>query len=179
MRIGFSVLLDDESHNFARELELELCKKFGLCAGLRQSPHITIKATFETDILKPFVKYLEMLSKEIKSFEIELSGFGNFKQDVIFIDVKENKHLSNLHLKILEQMKKEFGLNPDKFEGENVKFHSTIAYNDLTPTKFKDAMKYLQDFNPKFKFKIRYLCLFYNLGKDEGWIVSHKFKIKE
>ncbi len=178
MKIGFAILLDNESHNYARKLELELCKNFGLCWGLKQSPHITIKAPFETEELDPFIEYLEDLAKEIVPFEIELAGFNYFEPKTIFLDVKENPKLKELHSHILKDMKEKFGIEPNEFEGENVKFHSTIALEDVTEEKFKKAKEYLKKYTPNFKFKAKTLGLFYYLGDDAGWIIIRRIDIK-
>lgn len=177
MRIGFAILLDDKTHNYARTLELELCHKFNLCWGLKQSPHITIKSPFETDKIKPFIKYLDDLAKEITPFEIELDGFGTFGPNTIFLDVKENSHLKKLHFRIIEDLKKKFSIQPNIFEGENVKFHSTLATNDITNEKFIQADEYLKRYHPNFKFKAQKIGVFYYLGEDAGWIVIKKISL--
>ena len=177
MRIGFAILLDDKSHNFARQIELELCHKFGLCWGLRQSPHITIKAPFDTNKLEPFVEYLESLSKEIVPFNVELDGFNYFEPKVIFLDVKENPSLKKLHFRILEDMKKKFKIEFHEFEGKNIKFHSGLALSDVTEKKFKEAKKYLTKYKPKFKFKAKTLGIFYHLG-EAGWVIVRRINLK-
>ena len=177
MRIGFAILLDDESHNFARQMELELCDKFGLCWGLRQSPHVTIKAPFDTEKLEPFVDYLEGLAKEIVPFDVELNGFNYFKPKVIFLDVKENPSLKDLHFRILKDVKEKFKIEPHQFEGENVKFHSSLALEDVTEEKFEKAKKYLTKYNPNFKFKAKTLGIFYHLG-DAGWVIVRRINLK-
>lgn len=178
MKIGFGILLDDESYNYARKLETELCEKFGLCWGLKQDPHITIKAPFDTDNLEPFVKYFEELAKNVNQFEIELIGFNYFESKVIFLDVKENYKLKKLHLKILKDMKQKFDIGANEYEGKKIKFHSSIVLEDVTKRKFEKARKYLKKYNPKLKFKAKYLGIFYYLGKAAGWIVIRKIKLK-
>ncbi len=177
MRIGFGILLDDESHNFAREVELELCDKFDLCWGLRQSPHITIKAPFETNTLTPFIDYLESLAEETTPFNIELNGFNYFTPRVIFLDVKENPELKKLHLRILKDLEVKFNVKPGEFEGEKVKFHSTLALQDVTEEKFKEAKEFLKKYKPRFTFKAETLGVFYHLG-DAGWVVVRRIRLK-
>jgi len=177
MNIGFAILLEDEPHNFLRKVELELCEKFSLCWGLKQSPHITIKAPFETNKLDLFVDYLESLAKEINPFEVELDGFNSFGKNVIFLDVKENQQLKDLHFKILNDLLSKFGINQHELEGKNVKFHSTIASGDVTEEKFREAKQYLKKHNPKFKFTAKTLGIFYYLGKDSGWIIVRRIEL--
>lgn len=178
MKIGFAILLENESHNFARRMELELCDKFGLCWGLKQSPHITIKSPFDTDKLEPFVIYLENLSKNTPSFDVELRGFNYFKQKVIFLEVIETPLLKRLHVQILKDLEHEFKIKPHQLEGRNIKFHSSLALNDVTTTKFKKAKSYLKKYHPKFKFKAKTLGIFYYLGEDAGWVIVRKINLK-
>lgn len=176
MNIGFAILLEDECHNYARKLELALCEKLGLCWGLKQNPHITIKAPFETDKLEPFAEYLESLAKEIAPFKVELEGFNYFGKKVIFLDVKENSQLSKLHFRILKDVQNKFHIKPHKLEGKNVKFHSTIATGDVTEEKFDKAKQYLKKYHPKFKFTANTFGIFYYLGEDAGWIIVRRIK---
>ncbi|HIH10644.1 TPA: 2'-5' RNA ligase family protein [Candidatus Woesearchaeota archaeon] len=176
MDIGFAILLEDECYNYSRKLELKLCEKFGLCWGLKQSPHITIKAPFETDKLGPFVKYLKSLAKEISPFEIELEGFNYFGNKVIFLDVKRNKQLKELHFRILRDLQSKFSINPHELEGKHVKFHSSIATGDVTEEKFRKAKQYLKKYHPNFKFTAKTMGIFYYLGEDAGWIIVRRTK---
>lgn len=176
MRIGFAILLDGESYNFARQIELELCDKFGLCWGLRQSPHITIKAPFDTNKLEPFVDYLESLAKEIGPFDVELDGFNYFKPKVIFLDVKENPSLKELHFRILKDLKEIFEIEPNPLEGENIKFHSSLALEDVTENKFEKAKEYLTKYKPHFKFKVKTLGIFYHFA-DVGLVIVRRINL--
>lgn len=93
-----------ESHNFIRKIQLKLHQEMG--TGLaRQSPHVTLKSPFETDEIENHVLFLENLSKSIKPFEIELEGFGSFGEKVIYLAVKRNQELTELHQKILSDVK--------------------------------------------------------------------------
>jgi 2'-5' RNA ligase len=177
VRLGFGIILEDECHNYSRKLELELCEKFGFCCGLKQSPHITIKAPFEAEQLNPFVDYLEKLAKETSPFEIKLEGFNYFGNNVIFLDVKENQHLKDLHFKVLKDLKDKFDIDQNEFEGKNVKFHSTLATSDITERKFIEAKQYLEKYDPKFKFTAKTLGIFYDLGEDAGWIIVRRIKL--
>lgn len=178
MLIGFGILLNGESFNLARKLELELCKKFGLCWGLKQPPHITIKCPFETKELDKFTNYLQDLSKNVKSFEIELEDFNYFEPKVIFLDVKENPKLKKLHFKIIKDLKEKFCIEPHQFEGNKIKFHSTLAVIDVTKQKFLRAKKYLEKYKPKLKFKAKSIGIFYYLGKNAGWIIVKEINLK-
>lgn len=175
MTIGYAIMANDECYNFVRKIQLELHQEMG--TGLaRQSPHVTIKSPFETDEIEDHVLYLESLSNSIKSFELELEGFGSFGENVIFLAVKKSQKLMELHQKILSEVKAHFGLEPHDFEGENIRFHMSVAGFDSSES-FHSAQLYLKKYNPKFKYKIETLGLFYYLGNGNGWIVNRKISI--
>lgn len=177
-RIGYAILLDDESHNYAREVELDLSLKFQTRAGLRQSPHITIKPPFFVDDISTHVKYFDQLAKSLKPFKIEIEGFDFFEPKVIFLNVKKNSRLNEIHQKIIKDLQKKYKIefNPQT-EGENVRFHSTVALSDLSEEKFFEAKKYLSKKKPKFSFKAKTLGLFYHLSPEEGWIIYRRANI--
>jgi len=180
MRIGFAILLDDKSHNFARQIELELCHKFGLCWGLKQSPHITIKGPFDTDKLEPFLNYIEDLAQKFHPFEIKIDGFGYFEgeKNVIFLDVKESPKLKEIQMKIISDLKNNFNIQPYDIELHGWKFHSTLATGDVDKEKLVKAKEYLKQFKPKFKFLAKTIGVFYYLGKGDGWIIIRRVKLK-
>ena len=173
-------MLDDEAHNFARKIELDLCKEFNLCWGLRQSPHITIKGPFDADELELFINYIEDSAQNFHPFEIELDGFNYFEgeENVIFLDVKENSKLKEMQTKIISDLRNNFNIEPYDIELDGWKFHSTLAIRDVRKENLVEAKEYLKQFNPKFKFLARTIGVFYYLGEDAGWIIIRRINLK-
>lgn len=175
MTIGYAILLNDECHNFIRQTQLELHQNLGLRLA-RQSPHITIKNPFEAKDVKPHIAYLETLASSLAPFYIEFNSFGTFGDKVIFLEPSENPALLDLHQKILKEVADQFNLKPHEFEGENIRFHASIAgFSDTQ--KFNEALNYLQSINVDLKFQIETLGLFYYLGEG-GWIINRRIKLK-
>ena len=181
MHLGFGILLGDEVHNFARETQLELCHKFGLCWGLRQSPHITVKGPFETNRLKPFLDYIDRLAAQYESFPIELEGFNYFEgeKNVVFLDVKETHYLKSLQNRIIEDMRSIYGIGPNAIELSGYNFHSTIAVHDVGDDALKQAKEYLSGLEtPSFRFMAKRIAVFYYLGEC-GYVVVRQAKLPE
>lgn len=177
-RIGYAVLLDDVSHNYARRMELKISERFHTRCGLRQSPHITIKPPFIVEDIDPFIEYFDRLARETEPFDIELNGIDFFEPKVIFINVEKNPALYALHQKIIADLHKNYGIQPNvKTEGENIRFHSTLALSDLTEENFYKAKEYLKDERPHFRFKASTLGLFFHLSPEEGWIIHRRAKL--
>lgn len=174
MKIGFAILLDDQCHNFARKLEIELYEKFGLSWGFKRNPHITLKYPFEAEEIELIEKYLENLAGRIKQFDIEFSGFNYFDDRVVYLDVKENFLLKKLHLKIVEGLEKKFNVKLDKFEGDNINFHSTVAADNVTKTKFQEVKSYLKKYRPKLKFRAKELGIFCYLEEYPDFAITIK-----
>lgn len=177
-RIGYAVLLDDASHNYARKMELDISERFQTRGGLRQSPHITIKPPFTVETLDPFIEYFDQLARTTEPFEITLDGIDFFEPKVIFINVEKNHYLHDLHQKIVADLQTNQGIEPNpKTEGENVRFHSTLAVADLTEENFYKAKEHLKDEHPRFTFKASTLGFFYHLSPEEGWIIYRRAKM--
>lgn len=174
MKIGFAILVNDEIFNYARNLELKISKKFNTIFGLKQSPHITIKTPFEVENIQPFEEYLENLSKEISSFNININGIGFFEPKVVYMNVEESKDLRNLYNRVKKDMKTNLNIKCN----EDMIFHSTLAYKDLSEENFHEVKKYLKNINPCFKFRFTTLGLFYNLSEDDGWIIFKRFQLR-
>lgn len=175
MKIGYAILLNNESHNFIRQVQLELHQETGI--GLaRQTPHVTIKSPFDTNQIDDFVNYLEELARRMKPIHLELEGFGHFGNKVIFLDVKKNQELEDWHGVILKELKEQFGVTPDPFEGENIKFHASIAGFNREES-FQQAYDYLSQYQPKYSFSASELGLFYYLGEGKGWIVNRRINL--
>ena len=172
MTIGFALLLNHETHNFIRQIQVELNHQFGYRIS-RQYPHVTIKSPFEIDRLESFVDYLENLARNISPFEVQLKGFNHIGEKVLFLDVAENAYLTNLHHQILSDLEAQFGVPPHEFEGKNIHFHASIAGYSSTED-FHRAYDYLHKYQPDFTFLVKSLGIFYHLGGDDGWMVLRK-----
>lgn len=164
-------MLDVASRNFIRRIQLELHHQTGIGVA-RQPPHITIKSPFETTELAPHRKYLDDLSQKLNGLEVEIEGFGNFADKVIYLNVRHTPALMALHETILQEVEEEFDLRPLEFEGENIKFHASVAGFEEISTCI-EAQELLSKYSPQFKFSIAQLGLFYYLGPGKGWIVHH------
>ncbi len=176
MTIGFGILLDTSTHNFIRQLQLELHQVIGI--GMpRQPPHVTFKSPFEATEIGPYVRYLKQLATDIPSFELSFEGFGHFGEQVLFLDVQENAILTDFHERVLQDMMSLFGISPDPYEGSNVKFHASIA-GFQQAEQFQTAQQYITRYQPTFSFPLIQLGLFYYLGPGQGWIISQKVDVQ-
>ncbi|MEL7120977.1 MAG: 2'-5' RNA ligase family protein [Bacteroidota bacterium] len=175
MQIGFALLLNNEVFNFVRTLQLELHLELGVHLS-RQPPHITIKSPFEASNITPFVAYLEKIAQTTSPFEITIDGFGNFGNQVLFLEVLENPTLTQLHHTIINDFQQAFMIAPDQYEGANVKFHVSIAGFNETEL-FQQAQEYISAHKAEFSLQINQLGIFYYLGPGQSWIINRKIRL--
>ena len=175
MHIGFGIILDHKPHNFIREFQLNFHHQLSVLPD-RQNPHITFKAPFKVHDIEEYVAYFDQLAKLMEPFEIELKGVGGFDKRILFLDVVENEKLTQLHNKVLNQMKDKFDVDPDPLEGENVKFHATMAAFPLEES-FEEAKAMVEKKSPCFRFQAKEIGIFYHLGGDNSWIIYRKVPI--
>ena len=168
-------MLQEESHNFIRKVQLELHQEIGI--GLpRQTPHITIKCPFDTEEVDSYLSYFQELARNIQPFELVFKNFGYFGEQVIFLEVVATEALIQLHRQIVNDLEETFGLQPDPYDWPNVKFHASIA-GFQSPKRFKAAKAYLSQYTPNFNLRITKIGVFYYLGPGQSWIVLQQYAL--
>lgn len=174
LQIGIGILLDKQSFNFVRTIEMELMNYLSITDGLIQVPHITIKSPFKIsiDILSSINSYIETLAQNIKQFTIGVNGFDYFEPKVAFVNVDQNDDLFSLHTQVLKDLSEKYGIPPSEFEGSNVRFHSTVALNIGNKEKFEKVKQYLEARDFPNCFTAISLGVFL-MHKDQ-WIVIHR-----
>lgn len=173
-RFGIGLLFDEYTFNTIRNLELNLKRNFNLIDGLKQPPHITIKAPFEFNDFEKLEIYFDELSNSLTQFDVDLTKVDSFGINTIFLDVGKNEKLLDLHLRILKDFNTNFNLLPSQFEGKNVKFHSTVALHNNDVKIFEESFKYLNSIFQRIPAKIEGIGLFKHLGEEIGWVIINK-----
>lgn len=171
MKIGFGIIVNNEVFNFTRESQIDLFQRFNTSYGLRQSPHITIKTPFETEDVEVFDSYLKKIAEKLTPFELCISGIGYFEPSVVYLAIKESKELRGLYEKINQDFQRDFEMDIN----EEMIFHLTLAYKDLTKQNFRNIKKYLKEKDPQFCFTVNTLGLFYFLPDEDSWILYKRY----
>ncbi len=156
-------------------IKLELFTQNGLKGALRSPAHITLHRPFEWKVEKE-VELIESL-KEFKfdrSFSIELQNYNCFQPRVIFIDVKKNQDLNDLHLKLSGYARRQLKLLNEFQDMRGFQPHVTIAFRDLKKQLFYKLWDYYktQEFDASFDFSG--FCL---LRLDAKWEIIKEFSI--
>ena len=175
-QIGIGALIEDESFNEIRALELEIYENTNDFKGLIQPPHITIKRPFvvnNLEELKEVIRIIQQISKTTYQFNIELGSVENFSQTVLYLSLVNIKEIFNLHLKLVELLREKFPSSINEFDGDGVIFHTTVAM-DIKAEIFDIEKKLIL---PKAKtilnkpVKINKLGLFLALDNETQWVV--------
>jgi 2'-5' RNA ligase len=128
---------------------------------------------------------MELLCRRLDSFtasqrqsEYSLSGFGNFGEGVIYIDVLPSPEMSLSVTALLETLRKVDGLTFDEFDTAR-DFHATVAMRALKPFDFKKIWNYLESGpQPDFKMKFDNIAVFKKPSdSDDVWVVEHIWEL--
>jgi 2'-5' RNA ligase len=168
--VGYGLLVPDFVFNAVRELELDIYERYGGNHGLRQPPHITVKAPFATADLDAHERYLDALARRTDRFEVQLEGIAFFEEPdaVAFVDVMANARLTELTAAILRELAPE--ATPSPYEAsDSVHYHLTLAF--LEAGMLARAKRDYAAVTPRFAFTADRLGLFVGLGGAD-WVVA-------
>ncbi len=129
--------------------------------------HLTIKRPAilpESQFLPLIDEEIKTVCKEISPFQVNLDGYSLFKKpgrNVVYLKVRDEKPLDQLHLKMLEALGKVIpGAGADQYEGQGFHPHLTIG-NFLSDLELA-VMEYelgKGDYRLNFSFEISKITL--------------------
>jgi 2'-5' RNA ligase len=175
MEVAFVILLENEYYNYVRQLQLKISQLFHAKETLKLEPHITIKYAFTISNLQSVENYFKELTNQIKPFEIKIKSIESFDVNVVFISIEKNNTLTNLHLKILNDLKQRFSIRPAEYEGKNFHFHITLAYKDIDNKTFKKIKDKLKNEKSQFTFTLHKLGIYLRPDPNENWFLYKTF----
>lgn len=154
-----------------KALKEKIRDKYGAKHALKLPAHITLQPPFslfeeqETEVFAALNSSVENQD----SFPVHLSGFGSFPPKVIFIKVKDQKPVKDLHANL------QFSL-ADLVPGEkeaSIHPHMTLASRDLKRKEFKDAWGEFEKREFQDLFLAESLFLLKHNGKS--WDIIREF----
>lgn len=128
-----------------RIFQEEMAAKYDASRQLKIPVHITLLPPFRNDKEEDVVAAFEDACSKVKNpKEIELNGFGEFRNKVLFVNVVQNEALSEMRKTILARMSKSLSLElPEHYHSFHP--HVTIANRDLTRRAFLKAWPALKE----------------------------------
>lgn len=129
------------------QLKLQMRDQFGSKAALRSPPHITLHMPFlyRKDRDSKLIEVLEQVANEATPFRMQHSGFGAFEPRVIYVNVHTSAELRTLRTVLLQQMRRQLGLDNADYKNQGFHPHMTIAFRDLKKSMFADAWPSFRD----------------------------------
>lgn len=171
-----AILPPDNIANRVQEVKEEFVNKFDSKEAYHKPPHFTLQIPFKAPekIEEIIVPHLTFFAEDQESFTVNLSGFNHFRDDVIFIDVKDPSAMKALHDNLIEYLQNELG-----FTKTNKSFtpHMTVAYRDLTPDNFERAWEEFQDRSFDFSFEVN--SIFLMKHDYQQWQPFYEFKFEK
>lgn len=144
MRYIIHCLLRGPVERYQHDLVNDIHKKFGLNITKEENlaTHFTLKYWFETENIKEIEKIAQIFCKTHKKTPLHVGGFGNFPQKVVFINAVLSDDARKTFLEFISELRRVKWMPWDKYDAENLHFHSTIA--EECNTKFEDVWKFVQ-----------------------------------
>ncbi|WP_234123702.1 2'-5' RNA ligase family protein [Clostridium hydrogenum] len=175
MRYVLACNINGEAAKLNAKLASELKYKFN-AGRSKLGAHFTIKAPFETDEknILSLKSTLEKFKDNFKSYDMEVKGYSNFREDVIYMPVTLSKEAKEVHDKLIDELKKLDWLEWKRNEGKEKVFHCTIV-SKRVKENFKEMMDYVNKYKCNFKCSFDNITL-YRWDKNT-WVLEENYKL--
>ena len=137
-------LLNGDAEKYHHRLVDEIADKFNITLPKKEAlpSHFTLKYWFDTGNINEIEGVIERFCKTHKKTPIKVGGFGKFPPKTIFIKVKLSDEANQTFLELISELKKIQWMPWDKYDAENLYFHSTIA--EECNDKFDSILEFLK-----------------------------------
>lgn len=166
--------IEGEAFEFHKNLVSEVCSRFNK-RPQKLPAHFTLKAPFETDQVEDMVKKLEDFAKDKNKAPIKIDGFGSFRQDVVYMDIKVSDEAKAVHDELIDEISKIPWLEFKKNEGKDRVFHCTILSRRIKD-RFPEIIDFVKQHQCKFDSYFDNLTLY--RFENNTWVVYKKFMFK-
>ena len=141
--------------------------------------HFSLKYVFDTENIEEIEEIVAKFCETHQKTAVKLGRFGNFPPKVVFINVKLSVPAKKTFFEFISELKKVKWMPWDKYDAENLAFHSTIA--EECDEKFEDVWKFVQGKEKYFDYyfdNIAILKLEYENQKLVKWEVHKTYFMK-
>lgn len=173
MRMYFiALVVPEELNRLVLVFKEYMREHYGCKAALRSPAHITIIPPFwmDEELEVHLAEKINEVAKDLDPFFLQHNGFSSFPSKTIFIGVKSNALLDQLH----KEVNSFFRSHPDfrmKFDDRPFHPHVTVATRDLTKRSYQEAWQYFKE----KKFQKEWMCSSISLLalSETGWETLH------
>lgn len=181
MKVSFALLTTNEIHNYSRKVAFDINKKYrtGFYAA-QLPPHISLKQPFEISDINEVEKYMEEFAESIEPFEISIPRLNYWVSEEvgsIYLEVEESQILRDLHNRLNKELKVRFGNTSAMFDGDEYRFHLTIALGGKCPKEvYEEFYREVVEKEVNFKYTAKEIVMFYfdNDNYELGTSMTYK-----
>lgn len=167
--------IEGDALRFHEKVTSEVCQKFNK-RRQKLPAHVTLKAPFETDKIDELVDMLNDFSKNEYKASMEVKGFGRFRGDVVYMDVRLSDEAKRVHDKLMDELIKIPWIELKKNEGKDRVFHCTIVSKGIQD-KFNEIWEYVNQYKCNFDTYFDNMSLY--IWENNTWIPYKRFKFKD
>lgn len=167
-----AIVLPEPCLSEVEALKQELFRDYGLKGALRCPAHITLHRPFvwEQEKEKKLIEVLNQFKFSEKP-EIVLHNFAFFPPRVVFIDVKTEPTLINLHDALVKHVKHNLNLFNEADDKRGFHPHVTVASRDLKKQLYSELSKIFSQRHFTAKLKVNSIQL---LKLRKRWEIIHE-----
>ncbi len=179
MRHIITHLIRGEARNTHEDITKDLTLKFDTFPiHDRIQPHLTLKRWFEMNEkgMETLYECLDNFVISHKQSDYTLTGFGNFRKDVIYVDVLPSPKMSQNALELMAELHEIKEMTFDEFDNGG-DFHATVVMGALKSFDYDQVWNYLKTIKqPYFNMKFDNIAI---LKKPvDKWVVDRVWEIK-
>lgn len=174
MSLYFIAVMPDEKIQKEVTAFKHYCQRhFGAGHALKSPPHITLIPPYRwrEEQLPALRDVLDLFALGQTPFAVQLKDFAAFPPRVIFVNVRENKHLTALHTSLLKKL--ENSLDYHDHRAARFHPHMTIAHRDLTKPAFFKAWDHFSKQHYQRQFLVDRLVLLHHHNRK--WEIEQEF----
>jgi len=181
MRYIIHCLLKGPVEKYQHNLVNDIHQNFGLDITKEENlaTHFTLKYWFETENIKEIEKIAQIFCKTHKKTPVHVGSFGNFSPKVIFINVSLSEEAKKTFFEFISELRKVTWMPWDKYDAENLHFHSTIA--EECNQKFDEVWKFVQGKEKYFDCYFDNITILRLVGGSQNfgkWEIHKNFSMK-
>ena len=175
MRYVIVYLIKGKPMIYQIKLINEISKKFKVKnLNYHIMPHITLKTPIITKNISIFEEKIREFCKFSNKGLIEIRGFGDFYNHVIFLKIILSSQAKSSRKKLIKKLMEIPRLKLDKFD-KSYKPHATLCYIK-NKSKSLEIKNYLSNKKPRYKFKFDNITILKKVKNK--WIIHKEFKIR-
>ena len=171
-----AIMPPDDIAQRVQAIKKEFVDTYNSSEAYGKPPHFTLHPPFKApeDIEEVVIPQLIFFAKDQQPFQVELSGFNHFRNDVIYIDLAGPAPMQALHGDLEEYLQNEMGFSDRGNKNSEFTPHMTVAYRDLSPENFERAWQEFGSRNFNYSFEVGSIFL---LKHDyQRWQPFYEFK---